>query len=478
MKIRGIAKKLLLLGCVVTLAMGTCSCNKKDSFGKTEVDYSKNLPDLQGKDPMPGYSYLCDSFENPGSSSVGTSESAAGILIDIAEKCFLETVSIVVNYDGNDVIGLNFGVYSWMGDYDSTLEGAPAYEGLAEVHNPGGRVTAEIARGAVAGGKFLCIFENKSGEEVRLQLKPKAETSGKAFAIASYSGGEELELSIRAFATYYDYSEGIGATQTNKTKIDAEKDHVILILGQSNATGQALVSYLKETATAEDFARYEKGYQNIKMYFDVDSGSNTSKGKFVPVTLGQGNSEEKFGPEIGIAEVLSEKYPDETFYLIKASCSGAGLTRHFQENCAEYKYGMNAVEKALKRMEKDGLDPEIFAVVWMQGETDAMSYYDSVAYQERQDDYIKRISERFEKYSAENGFAFIDAEISDANFWTSREVVNVSKQLCDICDVNRIYLRTTGLRTYLENNDAAHYDSQANIMLGKLFGDSIAKIFD
>lgn len=252
------------------------------------------------------------------------------------------------------------------------------------------------------------------------------------------------------------------------TALDSNKAHVILLCGQSNASGQTLVSYLEQTATAADLAEYKAGYNNVLINYHVDM--TRSSGKFAPVTLGQGASREKFGPEVGIAQYLSKTYPNEKFYIIKASISGAGIAKHFQEGKNEYNFLMNSIDKGFKILEEQNLDPELFAFCWMQGATDALDGISANDYYNLESKLFSDILSRCSKYASKNGVAIIDAGISQ--FWKYNEIVNEHKQKYAGEAQNRYFINTQkeGLSYKLENNDPSHYDSQAMIKLGKLFG--------
>lgn len=250
--------------------------------------------------------------------------------------------------------------------------------------------------------------------------------------------------------------------------LDSKKAHVILLCGQSNATGQSMVSFLEKTATASDLTEYKAGYDNVLINYHVDMARSSDK--FAPVTLGQGASREKFGPEVGIAQYLSKTYPTETFYIIKASISGAGIAKHLQEGKNEYNFLMKSIDKGFKILEDQGLEPELFAFCWMQGATDALDRFSAEDYYNLESKLFSDILSRCSKYASKNGVATIDAGISQ--FWKYNEIVNEHKQKYAGEAQNRYFINTQkeGLTYKLENNDPSHYDSQAMIKLGKLFG--------
>jgi len=93
---------------------------------------------------------------------------------------------------------------------------------------------------------------------------------------------------------------------------NGERIKVILLLGQSNASGSSIVSYLEKNSTDEDFARYSEGYSSVLINYCIDDHNACSDGEFVKVDLTCGAADGFFGPELGMADALSKAYPDLT----------------------------------------------------------------------------------------------------------------------------------------------------------------------
>lgn len=108
-----------------------------------------------------------------------------------------------------------------------------------------------------------------------------------------------------------------------------ERVKVILLLGQSNATGSSITAYLQENIPAEQYARYEAGFDSVRINYCLDDHNATSNGEFVEVDLTCGAATGFFGPEVGMAEVLAGAFPDETVYILKYTMSGYSLHHHW-----------------------------------------------------------------------------------------------------------------------------------------------------
>ena len=48
-----------------------------------------------------------------------------------------------------------------------------------------------------------------------------------------------------------------------------EQARVIILIGQSNATGCSLTSYLEKSVSAESYAEYSEGYGNVLINFSL-----------------------------------------------------------------------------------------------------------------------------------------------------------------------------------------------------------------
>ena len=93
-----------------------------------------------------------------------------------------------------------------------------------------------------------------------------------------------------------------------------QKAKVIIISGQSNATGNAWNMYLSE----EEQQKYSRGFDNVYINARNSLTENNTE-FFTPVTFGWGENKDTFGPELGLSEVLSTEFEEEKFYIIKYS---------------------------------------------------------------------------------------------------------------------------------------------------------------
>ncbi len=267
-----------------------------------------------------------------------------------------------------------------------------------------------------------------------------------------------------------------------------KKATIILLGGQSNASGCSLDSYLKKNVTPEKYAEYDTGYDHIYINHYV-TGNNESQG-FVKCATRQGEMATCFGPELGLAEKLHQLYPDETFFIIKWAWGGSNLYEQWLSPSSPGKTGdmyrkfVKYVQTSIQYLESKNYDVEIAGMCWMQGESDAFSPKNARDYAKHLKNFIKDIRKEFSRYAAEDGIAFIDAYIAaNPAYWVYYAQVNQSKKAVAEASPLNVVIDTNahGLRCDEEpeeNPDIPHYDSMSQIKLGHLFAEELAKFMD
>ena len=267
-----------------------------------------------------------------------------------------------------------------------------------------------------------------------------------------------------------------------------KKVTVILLAGQSNASGCSRDDYLQKNVSADKYAEYRNGYDNVYINYYV-SGNNESKG-FVKCAALQGEAGGYFGPELGLAEKLNELYPDETFFIIKWAWGGTDLYNMWLSPSSNGATGqlytpfVKYVQTSLEYLACKNYDVTIEGMCWMQGESDSFSVENATNYQVHLSNFIKDIRKQFAAYAAPDGIAFIDAYIADNPvYWVYCDLVNQSKQAVADASPMNVVIDTVaeGLtcnQEPVEGPDMAHYDSLSEIKLGHLFAEELVKFFD
>lgn len=259
---------------------------------------------------------------------------------------------------------------------------------------------------------------------------------------------------------------------------------VILLGGQSNASGCSSEAYLQSNVSADKFAELKNGYDNIYINH-YTSGNNISNG-FVKTSTDQGETGGYFGPEVGLAEKLHELYPNDMFFIIKFAWGGTNLFEQWLSPSSEGKTGnlyhnfVRFVNKNMEYIKSKGYNPKIEGMCWMQGESDSFSTDHATGYENHLNNFIKDIRKDFEEYSAQGGIAFVDAYIANnPTYWVYCDMVNNSKKaVADSSELNVVIdTNAYGLVCNQEPEgqpDMAHYDSLSQRKLGNLFAEQIA----
>ena len=259
---------------------------------------------------------------------------------------------------------------------------------------------------------------------------------------------------------------------------------VILLGGQSNASGCSWDEYLQKNITAEKHAEYKAGYDNV--YINYLSGPRMSEGFIKCATL-QGEPEGTFGPELGLADKLHEMYPNKTFFIIKCAWGGTNLYSQWLSPTSKgmtgslYKQFISFVNTSVDYLISKNYDVKIEGMCWMQGESDAFTKKHSEKYAEHLSNLIGDIRNEFSQYAGEDGIAFVDAYIADTpGVWPYYEAVNRGKAEVAGRSPMNVVIDTiaAGLECTEEPEgapDLAHYDSMSEIKLGHLFAEALSE---
>ena len=279
-------------------------------------------------------------------------------------------------------------------------------------------------------------------------------------------------------------STGCGNTEEKKDPIPVD---VVVISGQSNAVGCTHADCITRSMGANKYHTYMDGYPTIKIAYDswtkevegdkvyFYSQNKHKTENFVKVMLGQGNGLGTFGPEIGIAENMHEKYGDKLF-LIKYACGASNLKDDWaKKDSPMYPRLIKYIQKQINNLKEMGYVPTIKAFCWMQGEGDAWyglydHYFDNLSL------FASNIREDLYELAGNKEVPFIDAGISDSKQWEYYREVNEAKEQFAALSDNNIYIDTIkeGLHTDQEpfsEPDTAHYDTESEVLLGKLFAE-------
>ncbi len=267
---------------------------------------------------------------------------------------------------------------------------------------------------------------------------------------------------------------------------DGERVKVILLLGQSNATGIGHTSCLQENLNDQQYARYEGGFDSVWINYCVDNHRNCSDGEFVSVDLNCAVDDGYFGPEVGMAEKFAEQWPGERIVILKYTYSGTSLYYRWLsrgERGSIYQALEIFVNTYMQALLDHNYDARIGAVCWMQGESDTADKIAKDRYYNAQTRLISYLREDFTKYAEDGGICFIDAGISDSPLWTPgyADINKTKEEIAKDSDLNYYFSTIDAGLTYNKEPqgapDLAHYDSMSVLRLGHLFGEYVIQAY-
>ena len=264
-----------------------------------------------------------------------------------------------------------------------------------------------------------------------------------------------------------------------------ERAKVIILLGQSNATGCSLISYLEQGISKAEFEQLRRGFDSVRINFCVDDHTNSSQGEFRPVDLTCGSSEGRFGPEVGMAQVLAQAYSGETVFILKYTMSGYSLHHHWLcdgQRGSIYEACLQFVRTYMDQLHAANYDARIGAVCWMQGESDT-THFKASRYLDNQKTFVSYLREDLQQYAEDGGICFIDAGISNSPYCEpAYPQINEAKvEFAKLSPLN-YYFSTidAGFTIHKEpegDPDWGHYDALSELELGRLFGKNVIQSY-
>ncbi len=262
-----------------------------------------------------------------------------------------------------------------------------------------------------------------------------------------------------------DAPTALGSGSTEHVSPTTGKVKVIILSGQSNAAGVSPNSEIPQ----EKRELYATGFCNVLIRSNTDT---IHTNPFVPVTSSLGYAEGFFGPELGMAETLSEKYEDETIYIIKYARCGHNLYNNFYPKNESYEELVAWIDQSLDMLTQQGLEYEIVAFAWMQGESDAINYSTACDYYENEKHFVNSLRQRYNSASITGGFFFLDAGITTN--WKYYTVVNNAKYKLSNNLQRCVFINANANNLLCQPNDKAHIDAPSMLKLGQLFATQVA----
>jgi hypothetical protein len=137
---------------------------------------------------------------------------------------------------------------------------------------------------------------------------------------------------------------------------DWPSKRVFLLAGQSNMRGQGFNSELTPP--------YDTAQTNVAFWHD---------GAWVDLAPGFGNTSTQFGPEVSFGYTIKQEMAPDSILLIKYAANGTALYNDWAPPSGpQYSAFMTTARAALADLDANGIDYEISAMLWLQGESDAL----------------------------------------------------------------------------------------------------------
>jgi hypothetical protein len=265
-----------------------------------------------------------------------------------------------------------------------------------------------------------------------------------------------------AFLIFVALTVGLVSCKTSapslrySNKPDKQKTyHVILMGGQSNMVGVGRVADLDNAKLPPQIK-----YFNFGKSASLQQQTNT------------------FGPEVGIAEVLSEQFPGKNFLLIKYAIGGASLLDWAPDYDPEKAaitgnahFG-NMYADLLKVTDSicSGYQTKLLALLWMQGERDARIPEAGKDYQQNFEAFINAIRKDTETPDLPVIYGIVNPPESR---YAAVETVRKAQESINRQITGTVLISTDDLEKW---DDEVHYSSAGQLRLGRRFGEAVADL--
>lgn len=237
---------------------------------------------------------------------------------------------------------------------------------------------------------------------------------------------------------------GCGVLAEEAVKVEKNKFHLFLLVGQSNMAGRGKVEAVDKEAVPRVLSLSKDG----KWVAAVD-----------PIHFDKREAGVGLGRSFGI--LVSEKYPEVTVGLIPAAWGGSPIETWtpggYHDQTKSHPY-----DDAIKRARLAMKDGELKAILWHQGEGDCGA--------KRAPLYEKNLGEliaRFRKDLGTPDVPVIIGQLGKFGKWNSyREMVDKAQQDVATKDGNAAFVKSDGLTC---NPDKVHFDAASLREFGKRY---------
>lgn len=241
----------------------------------------------------------------------------------------------------------------------------------------------------------------------------------------------------------------VGYTRGETVATISPKPLLILMGGQSNMVGSGRKEDLEKTHLP-----------NQIKYINFGLGANLRQ------------NDQRFGPEVGLSRVLAKAYPEQPIILLKYAVGGSSLldwapdySPEKAEITGNARFG-NLYEQFFEKIDSvlQLYDPEITALLWMQGERDARIPEAGEEYEQN----LTKLITTFRRRLGEEALPFVMGIVNPpATRYPALETVQTAQRAA-ARELPEVYIVETDDLSKL--SDEVHYDSKGQMELGRRYG--------
>jgi len=263
--------------------------------------------------------------------------------------------------------------------------------------------------------------------------------------------------------TRFIFMLAIAVVSLARTSGAAPAVQVYILAGQSNMDGRGRKSEL-----VGDLAKWAKPQPDVRIAYSNSSKRGPySTGGFVPLEPGYsvppGTKEKKlpgdtFGPEVSFGRAIADASPGERVVLIKFSEGGTSLRGDWMPGLAHgglYPQFRAFVRRSLQSLKDAGDEPQLAAMIWHQGESDASL---------PEGEYQKLLTEFIAQLRKDLDAAQLPVVIGEVYDNGKRERVRAGQRATASAVANVKFVSVQGLKT---SDNGTHFDTPSQIELGK-----------
>ena len=235
---------------------------------------------------------------------------------------------------------------------------------------------------------------------------------------------------------------------------------VVIMAGQSNMVGLGLNRELTgETATT---------LNSVRIYYNSGTHPTSNALSWRSLSPGFGVNENRFGPEVGLAHRLRQRWPQRRIALIKVAQGSTALSDAWRARSGPIYQRLIAEVRRQLDVLSQHWRPRLAGLVWMQGESDAANEANAIAYQQRLTDFVNAVR-------ADLGHArlpVVAGLISRRESWPHAHHVRSAVIAVATAMPPMHVVEADDLPRHA--NDPAHYNSAGTLALGRRLADALA----